>query len=243
MLYHLVYRSAIDTITNALGRLYAQAWSFSFFLYLRATNWLLPYPQNNRFVNRDPESKVHPNGKPFLFWSSWHREIDKAVERHGRCAPIPLPIDWEHRYRSGWADHCKGILSISSPSPSLLTPVYIVSQQGRPELDIALIIAPSTDLYDWLVELAGLEFDIDDSDDEEYFPDSAERIVLQPNELLVGNNQTVQQNQTIQTRAQRRRDENHSERDVEMTEEAFARESSVDSRSSLQDQSDLELSN
>ena len=125
----------------------------------------------------------------------------------------------------------------------MLTPVYIVSQQGRPELDIALIIAPSTDLYDWLVELAGLEFDIDDSDDEEYFPDSAERIVLQPNELLVGNNQTVQQNQTIQTRAQRRRDENHSERDVEMTEEAFARESSVDSRSSLQDQSDLESSN
>ena len=49
------------------------------------------------------------------------------------------------------------------------------------------MILPSTDLYDRLVELAGPEFDIDDSDDEEYFPDSAERIVLQPNKLLVSN--------------------------------------------------------
>ena len=243
--YHLVYQSAIDTITNALGQPHAQAWSSSFFLYLRATNWLLPYPQNNRFVNRDPESRVHPDGKPFLFWSSWHREIDKAVERHGRRVPVPLPIDWEHRYRGGWADHCKGMLLKPSPSsPSLLTPVGIVSQPGRPELDIALIVLPSTDLYDRLVELAGPEFDLDDSDDEEYLPDHADRIVLRPNELLMGDDQAAPQNQVIQTRAQRRRceAENHSERDVEMTEEAFAHEAAGGGRSSSDGQSDLESS-
>jgi hypothetical protein len=138
--------------------------------------------------------------------------------------------------------------SVSSPSSpsSPPTPVYIASQQGRPELDVALITTPSTDLYDRLVELAGPEFDIDDPDDEEYFPDHANHIVLRPNELLVGDDQAAQQDQTVRTRAQRRRDEeeNRSEGDVEMTEEAFGREAAIDSRSSSSHgRSDLESSN
>jgi hypothetical protein len=105
------------------------------------------------------------------------------------------------------------------------------------------VILPSTDLYDRLVELAGPEFDLDDSDDEEYLPDYADRVVLRPHELLMGDDQAPQQNQVIHTRAQRQRREaeNHPERDVEMTEEAFAHEATIDSRSS-DSQSDLESS-
>jgi hypothetical protein len=91
--YHLIYRSAIDIIANALGTHEAQRWSKSFLEYVRATNWLLLYSQNNRFMNRDPQSPIHLQGKPFLFWSSWNHEIDRDLRRRDNDILLPLPLD------------------------------------------------------------------------------------------------------------------------------------------------------
>jgi hypothetical protein len=60
-------------------------------------------------------------------------------------------------------------LSLRRPIDSIF---FLVWLKGRPELDIALIITPSTALYEQLVGLAGIEVDLDDLDDEEYLSNS-----------------------------------------------------------------------
>ena len=57
-----------------------------------------------------------------------------------------------------------------------------------------------------MVELTELQFDVDNSDDEEYFSDPGTRIILDPNDLLIGDDVVEEgPERRVQTRAERRR--------------------------------------
>ena len=47
-------------------------------------------------------------------------------------------------------------------------------------------MTPFIGLYEQLIELAGPEFDVDDLDDEEYLPEPARWVILNPTDLLAG---------------------------------------------------------
>lgn len=106
--YLLLYRTACQVIKDAWGAAESETWMTTYGRYLMATSWCLPYPGNNRFMNRDPQSKPHPDGKPWLFFNVSNAVIKRQVQRQPRRVPLPLPVDWDESYTGHWTSHVRG---------------------------------------------------------------------------------------------------------------------------------------
>lgn len=106
--YLLLYRTACQVIRDAWGAKESKIWTTTYGRYLMATNWCLPYPGNNRFMYRDPQSKSHPDGRPWCFFSVSNTVIKQRLRRHNQRVGLWLPVDWDKLYTGHWTSHTRG---------------------------------------------------------------------------------------------------------------------------------------
>lgn len=76
--YHLPFTAAIQVITQTLGKEIANQWQKEYFLYLRVTNWILPYPQNGKSFHPYSD-KEHGSKRPWQFFCQVNPKLDRDV--------------------------------------------------------------------------------------------------------------------------------------------------------------------
>lgn len=109
MAYWVPYRSALELVGRVCGAKAQEEWLRLYMIYIRATCWLMPYPSNNRLLNRDPGSDQRGAERPQSFVNVYHPAIERHLRRAPPGRPLALVPDWASQYQQGWTAHGKGM--------------------------------------------------------------------------------------------------------------------------------------
>ncbi|KAH6974708.1 hypothetical protein EDB80DRAFT_768800 [Ilyonectria destructans] len=97
--YRMLYQQSFRAVTTARGKDGARKWRQELKNSFIKSHWMIPYPQSQRFMRKDKETKE------FVWWSSFHSGLNCYYARLEKLGSLtqPLPAsNIKHHPSNGW---------------------------------------------------------------------------------------------------------------------------------------------